>query len=46
MKHESDVNDMVGFIQVVKICSFMKEIKVYIRASYVLFLFVKTELII
>ena len=30
-------------LQVVRIYSFMKEIKVYIRASYIVFLFVKTE---
>ena len=34
---------MVGCLQVVKIYSFMKEIKVYIRASYIGFLFVKIE---
>ena len=43
MKHEHDVSNMVGCLQVVRIYSFMKEIKVYIRASYISFLFVKTE---
>ena len=42
-KHENDVNDMIGWLQVVRIYSFMKEIKVYIRASYIVFLFVKSE---
>ena len=43
MKHENDVSNMVGCLQVVKICSFIKETKVYIRASYIVFIFVKTE---
>ena len=43
MKHENDVNDIVGYLQVVRICSFMKEIKVFIRASYIVFVFVKME---
>ena len=33
---------MVGCLQVVRIYSFMKEIKVFISASYIVFLF-KTE---
>ena len=43
MKHENDVCNMVGRLQVVRIYSFMKEIKVYISALYIVFLFVKTE---
>ena len=43
MKHENDVSNMIGCLQVVRIYSFMKEIKVNIRASYIVFLFVKTE---
>ena len=45
MKHENDVNNMVGCLdlQAVKIYSFMKKIKVYICASYIVFLFVTTE---
>ena len=44
MKHKNDVSNMVGYlIQVMRIYSFMKEIKVYIRTSYIIFLFVKTE---
>ena len=43
IKHKNDVSTMVGCLQVVRIYSFMKEIKVYIRASYVVFVFVKTE---
>ena len=46
LKHENDVSNMAGYLQVVRIYSFMKEIKVYIRASYIFFLFVKTESII
>ena len=34
---------MVGCLQVVRIYSLMKEIKVYIRALYIVFLVVKTE---
>ena len=40
MKHENDVSNMVGCIQVVRIYSFMKEIKVFIRASYIIFFYV------
>ena len=36
-------SNMVGCLQVVRIYSFMKEIKVYIRASYIVFLFVNNE---
>ena len=36
-------DNMVGCLQVTRIHSFMKEIKVYIRASYIIFLFVKGE---
>ena len=43
MKHENDVSSMVCCLQVVRIYSFMKEIKVYVRALYIVFLFVKTE---
>ena len=43
MKHENDVSNMVGYLQVVRIYSFMKEIKVNIRASYIVFFFDKTE---
>ena len=38
IKHENNMTNMV-----VKIYSFMKKIKVYIRASYIVFLFVRTE---
>ena len=43
MKHKNDVSNMVDCLQVVKIYSFMKEIKVIIHASYIVFLFVKTK---
>ena len=43
MKHKNDVRNMVCCFQVVRIYSFMKEIKVYLSASYIVFLFVKTE---
>ena len=43
MKHENDVSYMIGCLQVVITYSFMKEIKLYIRASYIIFLFVKLE---
>ena len=42
MNHENDVSNVVGCLQVVRIYSFMKELK-YTRASYIVFLFVKTE---
>ena len=43
MKLENDVSNMVGCLQVVRIYSLMKEIKVYIRASYIISLFVKIK---
>ena len=43
MKQENDVNNMVGCLQVVRIYSFMKEIKLYIRALFIVFPFVKME---
>ena len=43
MKHENDVSNVIGCLQIVRIYSFMKEIKVYIRASYIVFLFVKIK---
>ena len=43
MKHENGVSNMVGCLQVVKIYSFMKNIEVYKRASYIALLFVKTK---
>ena len=42
IKHENDVKNMVGCLQVVRIYSFMKEIKLYIHDSYIVFLFVKS----
>ena len=42
IKHENDVNDMIGCLRVLRIYSFMKEIKLYKRVSYIVFLFVKT----
>ena len=41
MKHENGVTNMVGCLQIVRICSFMKEIK-FNFASYIVFLFVTT----
>ena len=41
MKHKN--NNMVSSLQLLRIYSFKKEIKVYIRASYMVFLFEKTE---
>ena len=43
MKHENDVSNMVAFLQVVRIYSFVKKIEVYVRVPYIVFLFVKTE---
>ena len=43
MKHENNVRDIVGCLQVVRIYCFLKEIKVYIRASYIVFLFVTAK---
>ena len=39
VKHKNEVSDMIGCLQVVRIYSFMKEIKSYVRASYIVFLF-------
>ena len=44
MKHENDVSDMIGCLQVVRIYSFMKERKLYIHASYIVFLFVVSKI--
>ena len=38
MKHENDGSDVVGCHQVVRIYNFMKEVKVYMRTSYIVFL--------
>ena len=38
MKHENDVSDLFGCLQVIRICSFMREIKLYI-----VYLYVKSE---
>ena len=43
MKHENDMGNVVCCVPVVRIYSFMKKIKVYIRASYIVFHFVKTQ---
>ena len=44
MKHQNDVSNMVSCLQVVRlIYSFMKVFKLHIRATYIVFLFVKTE---
>ena len=43
MKHENGVSNVAGCLHVVRIYSFMKEIKVYTHASYIVSLFVKTE---
>ena len=43
MKHDNDVSAMSDCLQVVKIYSLVKEIKVYTTVSYNVFLFVKTE---
>ena len=37
------MSNMIGCLRVVRIYSFMKEIKLYIRASYIVFLFVKSK---
>ena len=43
MKYEIDPSDMIGCLQAVKICSFVEEIKLFIGASYIVFLFVKSQ---
>ena len=43
MEHENDVSNMVGCRQVVRIYSFMSEIKLHIRTSYIVVLFVNLE---
>ena len=42
-KHENGVSYMIGCLLVVRIYTFMKEIKLYICALYTIFLFVKSE---
>ena len=44
MMHKNDVNNIVGRFQAVRIYSFMKEFKVYIHASYIVFLLVTKEI--
>ena len=46
MKHENEVSNMVGCLQVVRIYSFMKQIKVYIRAKYIVFSLLSRKIII
>ena len=41
MKHENNVCSMVGCLQVVRIYSFIKEIKLHV--SYIVFVLVKTK---
>ena len=43
LNHENDVSKMVACLKVVRIYGFATEIIVYMRASYCIFLFVKTE---
>mgnify|MGYP001795943946 CR=1 FL=1 len=42
MKHDN-VNDISDYFQVVRIYSFVKEIKLYIHASHIVFLLVRSE---
>ena len=41
MKDENTVIDMTWCLQIVRNYSFMKEIKLYMHVSYIVFLFVK-----
>ena len=43
VKHENDFSDMFGCLQVVRIYSFMKEVKLFICALYTIFFLVKSE---
>ena len=43
MKHENGVEYMIGCNQGVRIYSFMKEIKLYIRALCIVFYFLKSD---
>ena len=43
MKHENDVSYMVDYLQIVRSYSFIREMKLNIRVSYIVFLFVKSE---
>ena len=43
MKHENDVSDIIDCLQVDKIYSVIKEIELYKRALYIVFLFLKSE---
>ena len=42
MKHENDVSDTISFLQIVRIYGFMKEMKLYTRALFII-IFVKWE---
>ena len=37
MKYKNDLTDMIGCILVVRIYSFIKEIKIYVHALYIVF---------
>ena len=43
MKHENGVSNVVGCLHVLRIYNFMKEIKLFLRASYIVFFFVKSK---
>ena len=43
MKHKNDASNTSGCFQVVKIYTFMKEMKLYICTLSIVFLFVKSE---
>ena len=43
MKHENDVSNVIDCLQVVRIYSFMKAIDLYLPASCIIFLFVKSS---
>ena len=43
VKHENDVNNTSGCFHVGRIYSFMEDTKLYIRSSYIVFLFVTSD---
>mgnify|MGYP001794487453 CR=1 FL=1 len=43
MKHKNDLSDITVSLQIVRIYGFVKDIKLYKRALYIVFLFVMSK---
>ena len=44
MEHKNDESNMVACLQIVRSYSFIKEVKLYVRVSNFVFLFVKSKI--